>query len=109
MTLHLAALKDAITEPLAERPALVRVAAAVRTTGYHFVTITPSNHAVVNARPRKFEARPKKLKAAWKYTPPAFERLIAAAGWAGVMSWKSRDFGHALHLLCSQYENNALR
>ena len=57
MTLHLAALKDAITEPPAERPAFVRVAAAVRTSGYHFVTITPSSHALVNARPCNSEAR----------------------------------------------------
>ena len=31
--------------------ALLRLAAAVRDTGYRFVTVTPATHARVNARP----------------------------------------------------------
>ena len=40
----------------AELSAVVRVSEAVRASGYHFVTITPASHALVNARPCNFEA-----------------------------------------------------
>jgi release factor glutamine methyltransferase len=55
MTLHLATPNDA--ERPAKRSSLFRVAAAVRASGYDFVTITPSSHALVNARPCNSEAR----------------------------------------------------
>ena len=45
----------------------------------------------------------------WKYKPPEFQGVIAAADWTPVMSWKSRDSGYALHFLRSPYKSNASR
>ncbi len=57
MTLHHEAPNDAATALPAEVTALIRVAEAVRDTGYRFTTITPASHALVNARPCNLEAR----------------------------------------------------
>jgi len=45
----------------------------------------------------------------WKYKPPEFQGVIAAADWTPVMSWKSRDSGYTLHFLRSPYKSNASR
>src|SRR5271165_2029684 len=59
--------------------ALMRVAEAVRATGYRFVTITPASHAIVNARPRNSKARMLECALGWSrpFSPAVMpERLF---------------------------------
>ncbi len=77
--------------------ALLRLAAAVRATGYRFTTVTPATHARVNARPGNAGARGLEDVFGWsrpfrpEILPPALfdlgcvdvqrEAMTAAARW----------------------------
>ncbi len=78
--------------------ALFRLAAAVRDTGYRFVTVTPATHARVNARPGNAWARGPEDVFGWsrpfrpEILPPALFELMRRAGVAaphGGDAWRS--------------------
>jgi methylase of polypeptide subunit release factors len=78
--------------------ALLRLAAAVRATGYRFVTTTPATHARVNARPGNASARGLEDVFGWsrpfrpEVLPPGLFELMRRAGVAvphGEGGWRS--------------------
>jgi methylase of polypeptide subunit release factors len=78
--------------------ALLRLAAAVRATGYRFTTVTPATHARVNARPGNAWARGLEDVFGWsrpfrpEILPPALFGLMRRAGVAaphGGDGWRS--------------------
>lgn len=72
--------------PAGADDALLRLAAAVRDTGYRFVTVTPATHARVNARPGNAWARGLEDVFGWSrpfrpgILPPAVFELMRRAG-----------------------------
>ena len=78
--------------------ALLRLAAAIRATGYRFTTVTPATHARVNARPGNAWARGLEDVFGWSrpfrpaVLPPALFDLMRRAGVAvphGEGGWRS--------------------
>ncbi|MFP5405649.1 MAG: methyltransferase, partial [Gammaproteobacteria bacterium] len=61
-----------------KREALLRLACAVRETGYHFVTVSPATHARVNARPDARQAKDPRGVLGWSqpFRPSALSPSI---------------------------------